>query len=268
MAAWLGVCPILAGDSRISLPVGGVGAGEGRDEPGQYGGDLALLRSLHTALGVEDEGNHFFDLWDPGSVAAFAAVHGLTNNRALFIDSHGIERFAWRGRQYVFRPHRRIVRPGKEVPTYSIRDVASVMGSQAAAAIHNIVIAGCNEGGVLKAAEFRRYFVNATNVTYMAAGRLAYKPVFFQVLTHHSLDIEPLYGRPVSDARGVEAVEISRRPGLGAERLGDYVADLFAPGATKPFRRQRAGRELLEPGFGRSGRAQTEADAADQTSFL
>jgi hypothetical protein len=214
---------------------------------GQHGGDLQLLRSYYRPPQARGESNHFFDLWDAGSLATFAAVQGLTNNRALLIDSHGADQFSWSGPQYVFRPNAKLLPPGAEAPSYSIRDIARVIGPEAAATIHNLVVAGCNEGGALKSSDFRRYFVNATNITFMASGYLAYKPTFFQVLTRHSEAIEPLYGYPVADRTGPAKMEISRQCEAGAVLLGTYVADLYQPGASKPYRRQLAGRELLEP---------------------
>ena len=224
---------------------------------GQYGGDLQLLRSFATWPG-EGESNFYFDLWEPGSLSAFARIHGLTNNHALLIDSHGADRRSWKGRQFVFRPGRAmgLVPPP---PMYSIRDVARVLG-RSASEVHNIVIAGCNEAGALDSAAFRSYFVNATNVIYMAAGQRSYKPQFYQMLTQHSEDLEPLYERVISGEGGHVHSEILRAPAEGAKRLGWFIADSFRPAETKPFRRQRAGRELLEPGTPRATGLRAESN--------
>ncbi len=216
---------------------------------GQHGGDLRLLQSFYQAPRTNGESNHLFDLWESGGLSGFAKFHGLTNNRALIIDSHGTDFFTWGGPHYVFRPNTRVLPSGAELPSYSVRDFAQVMGPGAAASIHNVVIAGCNQRGALKTSEFRRYFVNATNITYMAAGNLSYKPCFFQALNRHSLNIEPLYGRPSLTTNGATRMEISRVASPGAVLLGNYVAELFEPGARRPYRIQRAGRELLEPGI-------------------
>jgi hypothetical protein len=248
-------------------------------ERGAFGGDLDLLRSFYTPPQVEGESNHYFDLWEPGSLAGFARVQGLTNNRALLIDSHGVSRSAWKGAQYAFRPHgaalgtrgeatqtqtpAQIQTPAPtqaraqsqsqaqalpQPPAYAIADIARVLGP-AAADIHNIVIAGCNESGALRSAAFRKYFVNATNVIFMAAGQLAYKPIFFATLSQHSEDVAVLYGRPVADAERPGRMEIFRSRVDGSVPLGGYLADLYLPGGSKPYRRQRAGRELLEPEY-------------------
>ncbi len=230
---------------------------------GQHGGDLRLLQSFHQAPQTNAESNHFFDLWESGGLSGFAKFHGLTNNRALIIDSHGTDLFTWGGTQYVFRPNTRVLPSGAELPSYSVRDFAQVMGPAAAANIHNVVIAGCNQRGAFKASEVRRYFVNATNVTYMAAGNLAYKPCFFQALNRHSLNIEPLYGRPSLTTNGATRMEISRVASPGAVLLGNYVAELFVPGARHPYRVQRAGRELLEPGVQPATPATTQLPTFD-----
>jgi hypothetical protein len=219
----------------------------GENARGQYGGDLRLLRGFCT-WPEKGESNFFFDLWEPGNLATFARVHGLTNNHALLIDSHGAEHLSWKGVQFVFQPKVSAVSGGANPPIYSVRDVARVLG-RSAADVHNIVVAGCNEGGAIEAAAFRRYFVNVTNVIHMTAGERSYKPQFYQMLIQHSTELEPLFEKLVSmDGREVRS-EILRAPVEGSKRLGWYVANLFRPGESKPFRRQRAGRELLDPGF-------------------
>jgi hypothetical protein len=80
----------------------------------------------------------------------------------------------------------------------------------------------------------------------MTPGKLAYKPMFYQAIVTLSSEIKLLFGR---EGRGSErsACGVEREPSPGVEPLGAYVADLYLPGARKPFRTQRAGRELLEP---------------------
>lgn len=256
--------PVMVAALDRSVPGRGAKGDRVRDPQwrGEFGGDLELLRSFYTPPSGNGESNHYFDLWEPGSLATFARTQGLTNNRTLFVDSHGTERFSWKGLQYVLRPNVAAVGEGRKVPTYAVADLARILGPEAAGRVHNIVIAGCNEGGSLVASALRRHFPAATNVIYMAAGNLSYKPQFYQILTLHSADIEPLYGREVTSANGRVKAEIFRRPVDGARPLGRYVAELFEPGAPRAYRRQMAGRELLEPGFRRAAELRAEADPA------
>ena len=224
-----------------------VGTGRGAaKERGEYGGDLGFLRRFHVGPQSPSESNHYFDLWSPGALPALARFNGLTNNRALFVDSHGGAGFRWHGRGYGLYPRESLLQRGQETPGFSPGDFARVLGLDHAAAIHNIVIAGCNEEGRFRSQEWRRRFVNATNITYMTPGKLAYKPMFYQAIVTLSSEIKPLFGR---ERRGSErsACGIEREPSPGADPLGAYVADLYLPGARKPYRTQRAGRELLEP---------------------
>ena len=229
---------------RPTLPVSARSADEGK---GEYGGDLKFLKNFHVGPAVEGESNHYLDMWTPGALPALARTQGLTNNHALFVDSHGRPGFLWHGNGYGFYPKSSLVPQGMEVPNYSAQDLARVLGPESAARIHNIVLAGCNEDGRLRSREFRRHFVNATNITYMTPGKLAFKPMFYQAITTPSPEIRPLYGklRKTSSNRTESSISVS--PSAGAETLGAYIADLYLPGARKPFRTQPAGRELLEP---------------------
>jgi len=228
---------------RQSLPVAARSVAEGK---GEYGGDLKFLKSFHVPPAVEGESNHYFDLWTPGALPALARTHGLTNNNALFVDSHGRAGFLWHGNGYGFFPRRNLVPEGEEVPSYSAKDLAGLLGPEDAARIHNIVLAGCNEEGRLRSREFRRHFINATNITYMMPGKLAFKPMFYQAITIPSSEIRPLYGKLRTTASNRVESSINVTAFEGSEKLGAYVADLYLPGARKPFSTQRAGRELLE----------------------
>jgi hypothetical protein len=199
---------------------------------------------------VAGESNHAFDLWSPGALPALLRVHGLTNNRALFIDSHGRAGFLTGGQGYGLYPRDTLLQPGEATPNFSAGDFAAVLGKARAAAVHNIVIAGCNEEGWFRSAEWRRHFVNATNITYMTPGKLSFKPMFYQAMITPSADIEPLYGKVSRSPERVQC-DIHKTPDPGTEPLGAYIADLYLPGARSPFRTQRAGRELLEPTRGR-----------------
>jgi hypothetical protein len=219
--------------------------GEGK-ECGEFGGDLAFLRRFHVGPQSHFESNHYFDLWSPGTLPALARLNGLTNNRALVIDSHGGAGFRWHGRAYGLYP-RETLTPGNEmVRGFSPADFARVLGRDQAAAIHNIVIAGCNEEGRFRSRDWRRHFVNATNITYMTPGELAYKPVFYQALVNPSSEITPLFVLKRRDSNRTNDV-LEREPSPGAKQLGAYVADLYRPGARNPYLTRPAGRELLEP---------------------
>ncbi len=236
----------------------------GEQSFGEFGGELEFHRSHYTAPQSESESNHLIDLWSPGGLVKLVQQHGLTNNRALFVDSHGRSGFSWHGGRYGVYPHRDLLTAGQDTPAYSAKDLATLLGS-AAAEIHNIVLTGCNSEGRLRTQEFRKYFVNATNITYMAAGELAFKPMFLQALSRNSTEIRPLHGRiRTVTAHRTEAI-ISEAAAPGFSPLGSYVADLYLPGARKPFRRQTAGRELLIPGPS-SDRAAIDSIQASQLS--
>jgi hypothetical protein len=80
----------------------------------------------------------------------------------------------------------------------------------------------------------------------MTPGRLAYKPMFYQAIVIPASEIKPLFGREsLGSERSPCGIERDCSP--GSKPLGAYVADLYLPGARKPYRTQRAGRELLEP---------------------
>ena len=217
-----------------------------REERGEYGGDLGFLRRFHVGPQSPSESNHYFDLWSPGALPALGRFNGLTNNRALIVDSHGSTGFRWHGRGYGLYPRETLLQRGQKTPGFSPADFARALGRDTAAAIHNIVIAGCNEEGRFRSQEWRRHFVNATNITYMTPGKLAYKPMFYQAIVTPSSAIKPLFGRE-RRTLGRSECDMERDPSAGAELLGTYVADLYRPGSRNPYRTQAAGRELLEP---------------------
>lgn len=214
---------------------------------GEFGGDLSMLKRWHSGPQSEGESNHYLDLWSPGALRKLAEVQGLTNNHALFVDSHSRSGYGWSGTRHGFYPHQSLLGAGNEPPSYSARDFAALLGPTEAAKIHNILLAGCNEDASLRPAEFRKHFINATNITYMMPGKLAYKPMFYQAITEPSSAIRLLYGKTTLRSGEITKASISVTPSEGAKPLGHFIADLFLPGATKPFRTQRAGRELLDP---------------------
>jgi hypothetical protein len=230
---------------------------------GEYRGDLDFLRRHWQAPQVAEESNHYIDLWSPNSLAVMARVNGLTNNRALFVDSHGRAGCSSRGTGFGFHPRASLVTPGQKTPYFSARDLATVLGPEKAATIHNIVLAGCNEEGWLRSTEFRRHFVNATNITYMEPGRLAFKPMFYQAIILPSHEIKPLYGKPRRVSVDRIECDIVDEPRRGMRPLGSYIADLYLPGARKPYQTRKAGRELLDP-----PRITSVASRADATQEL
>jgi len=216
------------------------------EQRGEYGGDLGFLRQYHVKPAVAGESNHYFDLWSPGALPALAKVNGLTNNRALFIDSHGKAGFLWHGRGYGLYPRETLLKPDERAPNFSAADFAAVLGAQASAEIHNVIIAGCNEEGRFRSQEWRRHFVNATNITYMTAGKLSFKPMYYQAIVTPSAEIQQLHGKMRVSSERTQCV-IENAPSAETEPLGVYVADLYLPREQNAFRTQRAGRELLEP---------------------
>ena len=208
---------------KPSVPV----VARSNEATGEFGGDLGFLRQHQVGPQLGEESNYYIDLWNPGSLTALARVNGLTNNRALFVDSHGRAGFSWHGGRYGIYPHDNLLAAGQLTPTYSAKDLATVLGPQSAAEIHNIVLAGCNEEGRLRSHEFRRYFSNATNITYMMPGKLAFKPMFFQTITLPSSEIAGWEGNArlgrMARARGVKRRSATACRGLamtGGTRRG------------------------------------------------
>ena len=213
---------------------------------GDYGGDLKFLRGRVAGPKAAGESNHYIDLWKGDSLQAMARANGLTNNHALFVDSHAKGGVSWRGGYGVY-PHETLLAQGQPTPYYSPRDLATVLGSSNAAGVHNILIAGCNEDRRFRSEEFRRHFVNATNITYMSPGKLAFKPMFYQAIVLPSSEIKPLYGKLRQTTNGRMKTNVSTVPLPGTEELGAFVADLYLPDARVPYCTRRAGRELIDP---------------------
>ena len=238
---------------KLALEVqkGSVQVAARSSEPtGEFGGDIGFLRKHQVGPQSAAESNYYIDLWNPGGLTALARVNGLTNNRALFVDSHGRAGFSWHGGKYGIYPHQNLLESGQPTPVFSAKDMATALGPDSAPGIHNIVLAGCNEEGRIRSQEFRRYFINATNITYMTPGKLAFKPMFSQAITLLSSEIRQLHGKLSSPTSTRTESTISMVATAGTEPLGMYVADLYLPGGRKPYRTQKAGRELLEPGQG------------------
>jgi hypothetical protein len=125
---------------------------------------------------------------------------------------------------------------------FSAEDLASILGP-AARDIHNIVIAGCDTEGVFDPKALRRWFVNATNITHAPPEKLASETAFVNALIYRSRDIKFLVAMPDSFTVG----RFDSRPASKPTTPTPYIANLYRPNASKPFRTQIAGRELLKP---------------------
>lgn len=208
-----------------------------------------VLRRFYYGPAVQGQSNHYLDLWPGQTLRSLLEAAGLTNNQALFINAHGQAVGQGPTRQFVIYPDASLLRAGEPVPRYTLREIAELLGP-AAASIHNLVVSACNLEGALCSREFRRYFVNATNITYCPAGQVGYQAMFHQALLMCSAQIQPRYAQVDRSASGDLKHRLGTRPRRGTWVVRPYVAELFLPGATEPFRVQVAGRELLQPGSG------------------
>jgi hypothetical protein len=214
---------------------------------GEFGADLDYLRQFYTPPQSAGESNHYIDIWDGRKIRQRITAAGLTNNHALFVNSHGKRIPTSTGPRYAFYPHESLVPTGQKMPYFSPADLALIVGSAQAAKIHNILIAGCNAEGSFRPAELRKYFINATNVTYMIGGELGYQPMFLQAVLSHSSDVRALYETSRTNELGEVEYRLRNTPAPKATRLSPYVAALFRPRDTKPFSTRIAGREILQP---------------------
>lgn len=214
---------------------------------GEFGGDINQLRRCYVAPELPEEGNCYFELWEGQRTRPAVLASGLLDARTLFINSHGKAIRSAGKTRFALYPHETLAKAGRKASYYSARDLAMVIGPERAAQIHNILIAACNAEGAFDAAELRRHFVNATNITHAAAGELGYQPMFLQTFLAESDNIRPLYEVAHRGAMGAREYLITAQPRERATRFAPYIAELFEPGAKRPFRRQIAGRELLDP---------------------
>jgi hypothetical protein len=213
---------------------------------GEYGADLGLLKTHYSPPQQRHESNYFIDLWSDQDLRMFALACGMTNNHALFINSHGTGLATAHGIEYVLYPHASLLQPKEKICYYSAADMARLLGADANR-IHNLVLASCNTSGAFDARALRKYFVNATNVIHMAAGEPGYQSMFRQVFTSHSSKIKPMYESCVKNKSGELEYILGDCPSPKATRLSPYMAELFRPGEMAAFRTQIAGRELLAP---------------------
>lgn len=243
----------LAGIGMVGAWLSGcVGTGEGMGAEasalprwGEYGGNLHLLSSFYRAPQAPGESNHFVDMLGDGSLRGFAVEQGLTNNHTLFLLSHGGAIETPSGSRYALWPGRS-KRCHPRSASFSVSDVARFLGPAAASQVHNVMIAGCNRENLLCLGEFREFFPNATNITHAAAGCDPQESAFRRAMSYSSRDLDFLCQMPDTFSVGVFE---RKKTGKEALRRGaPYVAELYLPGAKKPFVTQTAGRELLQPG--------------------
>lgn len=213
---------------------------------GDLGADMAGLGRFYTPPQVSGESNHYIDMWDGNALRGIIQSAGLTNNNALFVNSHGKGISTGRSKRYAFYPHRKLLSNRQSVPHFSIGDLATLLGRHAAS-IQNIVVAGCDTDSAFDAQEMRKYFPNATNVTHVVSGQPGYQPMFLQAIFSPSQSIETLYETADRNPSGVTQYRITATPIGRAVKLHPYVAELFRPGTNQPFRTQVAGGELLQP---------------------
>jgi hypothetical protein len=229
----------------------GLSAGLGSSaEPewGEYGQNLNLLRAFYTPPQRPEESNYFIDMEQGESLRNFAFAHGLRNNHALFVFLHGRAIETPSGLRYAFYPEQG--KRDERVNGFSIRDIAHILGPANASQIHNLVLASCNRENMLCPAELKAYFPNVTNITHAAPNTAAQASTFRHAMIYHSRDIQFLYQMPDSFTLGVFDENKSNK--ADSKKAVPYVAELYLPGARKPFSTQTAGRELLDPGH-RSG---------------
>ena len=195
-----------------------------------------LLKQHLVGPNVSGESNFYLDLWQPPKMRVIAPGSGLTNNHALFINSHGKGIRTKSGRRFVFYPHADI---GKG--QFFIEDIAAALGPENVASIHNLVISACDTDSSFDVKEVRKHFPNATNIIHSASGQAGYQEMLFQLLLADSSQIETLYQTRSPDGD----FDLTNRPVPGSKKMPPYIATLFRPRKPEPYRTQKAGRELL-----------------------
>lgn len=213
-------------------------------EHGDYGGDLDLLRSFYTPPQLAGESNYVIDMQVGEPLSGFVISHGLTNNHALFVLSHAEALSTASGTRYALYAGRDS-RVHSTRSSYSIRDIARLLGPANAARIHNLLLAGCNKDNALSLAELRFYFPNATNIIHATPRTDARESTFRHALTYHSRDLQFL--SEMADTFTLGVFEAKKTGKAKPRKSIPYVAELFRPGDEKPYLTQTAGRELLQP---------------------
>lgn len=218
-------------------------------QQGQLDGDLELLERRLSRQNNSPRSNVYFDLISLGRLSTLSSSLGLTNNRTLFVDTHGTALPRFRGGTYVMYAGSAGTGWDKRGGLFTVKDLAAVLGTGRSADIHNIFISGCNVEGRLQPQEFRRHFPNATNIMHQPAGQLSFSPMLLQTLALHSQDIHPLYSRAARDFSPTLRYELFMQPERDTRRLSGYVADLYRPGSKKPYLQVAAGRERFDPSW-------------------
>ena len=210
---------------------------------GEFGSSVDLLSRNYTPPQEPGESNYYIDIHGEGAFRKFARASGLTNNRTLFVISHGRAALTRVGLRYVFYPDEKVVGDA-EIPYYSAGDLARILGATNAGKIHNLVIAGCNGESQFNADELHTYFLNATNITHSPPGKNGFDIALRHALLYHSREIKMLYEVPVDFTVGL--FEDATRAKQNDSPMAPYIASLYKPGSNRPFKKQTAGRELLD----------------------
>jgi len=188
------------------------------------------------------------DMWAGRNMEQILRLNGLTNNHALFINSHGKGGQGPLRTRFGFYPHTEVLKGNGESPVYSVRDLATVLGPESAAAIRNVYLSACDVESCFSASEIKHFFKNVTAVAHTPKGEAGYQPMFYEAIVNPSWEIQPLYETRVHTLIGKSAFEVGVERIAGARKLNVYVAELFLPTAKKPYGQRVAGRELLESG--------------------
>jgi hypothetical protein len=208
-------------------------------QAGEFGGSLELLTTFITGPVAPGESNYFLDMWDNEELRAYARMHGLTNNHALFVISHAETLRTKSGPRYSYFPDDRHW-PNAKKPHFSAADIARVLGPAKVRTINNLVVAGCDFERSFSSAELRRAFPNATNIIHSLPGKNAHEQLFRHALLYSSGDVKTLYDTPDRFSVGNFSDKWKRK------KIRPYVAEIFRPREKSPYKIQTAGRELLE----------------------
>ncbi|MDB6030603.1 MAG: hypothetical protein JWM16_941 [Verrucomicrobiales bacterium] len=213
---------------------------------GDFAADLSILKNFCSGPQNEKESNYFLDMWAGRQLAQIARLNGLTNNHTLFINSHGRGGLGFFGNRYGFYPHQSLRQSKAAEPVFSAQDIARMLGPEKVASIHNVVISSCDLESCFSAPEIKKWFPNAVTIIHTPRGQAGYQPMFYSALVNPSSEVQPLYETKIQRNSNTPGYHISSVPAAGAKKLNPYMAELYLPGAQKPYRTQIAGRELLE----------------------